>query len=50
MAVEVAQLIHGIGDGRNKSGKDHHGRHDHHHVEEPFDLVLRSDLQRWTQR
>ena len=46
MAVEISELIHGIGDRRDEGPKDHHGRHDHHDVEKAFNLIARRHLER----
>lgn len=45
MAVEISELIHGIGDRRDEGRKDHHGRHDHHDVEKAFNLIARRHLE-----
>ncbi len=45
VAVEISELIHGIGDRRDEGRKDHHGRHDHHDVEKAFNLIARRHLE-----
>ena len=44
VAIQISQLVHGIGDRGNERRENDHGRYDHHNVEQSLNLILRRNL------